>query len=455
MLFSSKYKNTNSLIIIFLIGILFSSFYAIYNINKFDKNENGRHLMIRGDTSLIWREANSFKKDLNKNQNFFGNGMEYTRTFLPSKMIAFYSLLSGHDLFEDSKSTIIKVGGKLPFLLFQIIIYYLSLIFLYKKILFLYDNKNISFCIILYLALDLNIIQWHGTFWTESIFISLQVFLVGMIISKNKTNLFCLSLGLFLGLIFLQKTVGILFILFIIFFIFFSESENKKLKVASIFLGFSLVLCFLGFDNFKKTGIFYIMPTQTKMAHYNVLIVQIYKEKNDLNTFKKIKKSEEEWKIENSYSEDNFKSLYNLRKFQQTKAIEAILNNKIITIKIYLKKIINHSLLNPLQTYYWHKYNQLEYAETEFHQSKESKQYKIFKILYSLIFYIILLIGFVRTIKDKKNYKFHLLLLFLVTYLIFMLGWVGNSRYYIPSIIFLSIFVGHGIDYISKLRYKN
>jgi hypothetical protein len=138
MLFSSKYKDTNSLIIIFLIGILFSSFYAIYNINKFDKNENGRHLMIRGDTSLIWREANSFKKDLNKNQNFFGNGMEYTRTFLPSKMIAFYSLLSGHDLYEDSKSTIVKVGGKLPFLLFQIIIYYLSLIFLYKKILFLY-----------------------------------------------------------------------------------------------------------------------------------------------------------------------------------------------------------------------------------------------------------------------------------------------------------------------------
>ena len=40
--------------------------YAIYNLNTFDKNEGNRHLMLRGDTSLIWYEAETFKKDLIK-----------------------------------------------------------------------------------------------------------------------------------------------------------------------------------------------------------------------------------------------------------------------------------------------------------------------------------------------------------------------------------------------------
>ena len=46
--------------------------------------------MIRGDLNLIWHEAVSFKKDLLSRKKIFGNGIEYTRTFLPSKIVAFY-----------------------------------------------------------------------------------------------------------------------------------------------------------------------------------------------------------------------------------------------------------------------------------------------------------------------------------------------------------------------------
>ena len=317
-----------------------------------------------------------------------------------------------------------------------------------------YDSKKVCFLVVAYLALDPNIIQWHGTFWSESIFISMQVFLVGMIINKNKTKLFCLSLGLFLGLIFLQKTVGVLFILFIAFYIFFTEIKNKSIKIFNIFAGFFLVLVLLGLDNYKKTGIFYVMPTQTKFAHYAVLVPQIFSEKNDMEGYIKLKEIEKKWRIDNNFSKKNFESVYNLRKFQQKKALEIILENKIITIKIYLKRIINHVVLNPFQTYYWHKYNQIEFANEEFHLSKESEKYFYFKVLYSLIFYTILLMGFIKIRNDKKNYKFHLLLLFLLSYLAFMLGWVGNSRYFVPSLIFLSIFFGHGMEYIRELRNK-
>ena len=140
--------------------------------------------MVRGDVALIWREAESFKKDFRDNKNLFGNGIEYTRTFLPSKIVAIYSSLFNKKLYEDSKNEIIQENGKLIYLSLQIILYYLSLLFLYKKLFLFYEDKNISFFVVSYLALDPNIIQWHGTLWTESIFVSLQVFLIGMIIKK-------------------------------------------------------------------------------------------------------------------------------------------------------------------------------------------------------------------------------------------------------------------------------
>ena len=450
----SKFERKNQLILIFLIGILISSFYAIYNVNKFDKNEDNNHLMIRGDVALIWQEAESFKKDIIETKSFFGNGIEYTRTFLPSKLIAIYSIITNQDLYEDYDNKIIKINGKMFYLLFQILFYYSCLLFLYKRLLYFYDDKNLIFYIIAFLSLDPNILQWHGTLWTESIFISFQILLIGMTIKSNKSNLFCLCLGLFLGLVFLQKTVSIFFIFFITLYIFFSEHKNYKLKIVNIFLGFTIILTLLGYDNYKKTGIFYVMPLQTKNAHYGSFIIQIYNTKNELKLIDQLQKSEEEWKVKNNYSEDNFQSRYDLGNFKQKKAIKIMLNNKIITMQIYLKKIIHHAVLNPFQTFYWHKYNQKDYYGIEFHLSKESKKYFIFKIFYSLIFYIILFVGIFSFIKKRNKLDFHLLIFFLVLYLVFMLGWVGNSRYFIPSVVFLSIFFGHGLNYFNKLRYK-
>ena len=77
-----------------------------------------------------------------------------------------------------------------------------------------------------------------------------------MIINRDKTNLFCLFLGLLLGAIFLQKTVGVLFILFISVYVLLTETKDKIIKTINIFVGFFLVLFLLGYDNFKKPGYF-------------------------------------------------------------------------------------------------------------------------------------------------------------------------------------------------------
>ena len=52
--------------------MMVSTGYAFFNLNKFDKIE-GSHLMIRGDTGLIWHEAEAFKNDFLEKKTFFGD----------------------------------------------------------------------------------------------------------------------------------------------------------------------------------------------------------------------------------------------------------------------------------------------------------------------------------------------------------------------------------------------
>ena len=448
----SALKNRKPIYLILLIGIIISIFYANFNLKVFDKNENNNHLMIRGDTNLIWYEAETFKKDLINNKNFFGNGSEYMRTFLPSKLIAFYSLITGYDLYEDFTTDKKSTNGKLLYLLFQILFYYLSLLFLYERLLDFYNDKKISLYITSFLALDLNILQWHGTFWTESIFFSLQIIFIAMLLKENKSIYFSLLLGFLIGVMCLQKTIALMFIFFVMIYLIFSE-KNFMLKILSIFFSFFVVLTLLGYDNYKKTGIFYVLPSNYNNAHYSVLIPQIYV-KNKLN-ISELKNLEEKWKQDNNFSEESFQSQYDFRIFKKKKAIEIMLDNKLTTIKIYLKNSIHHAVLNPAQTYFWHKYNQLRYRFIEFHLSLEEKKYFKYRIIYSLIFYLVVLAGLYEAFinnKSLKLMKFHILIIFLIFYSVFMLGWVGNSRYFMPSVIFLSIYFGHGVKYLSKIR---
>jgi hypothetical protein len=195
------------------------------------------------------------------------------------------------------------------------------------------------------------------------------------------------------------------------------------------------------------------MPAQTKTAHYHYIAKRIIKE-NEGN-IEKLKKEEEKWKIENHYNEDNFKSNYEYLNFRQDQAIQIMMGNKIKTIKIYFLNSLSHFILNPLQTYYWHKYNDQSNKNQEFHLSEEAKKYFYAKLLYSLIVYLIIALGLFKIYRNKFKINFHLLILGFVLYFIFMLGWVGNSRYFMPSLIFLSVFFGNGLMQLKKIFFQN
>lgn len=447
-------KANKSLVTIIILGITFSILYSLFNLKYFDKNQDlNKHLMIRGDLNLIWQESYELKKDFVENHKIIGAGKEYTRTFLPSKILSMFYLIFDEKFYQDYEKKVISIGGKLKFLFFQIIIFYSSLFFFYKKLIKYYENENLSLFIIGFLALDPNVIQWHGTFWTESIFFSIQLILLSVIISERKSYINFFIVGILIGVSFLQKTVAI-FLIFIVFVYFiFEEKEKKIFKNLIMISGFLIVLFFLAFDNYKKTGIAYIMPTQTKSAHY-VYIAQRIVNKNEGN-IERLKIEEERWKKENRYDESNFKSNYEYLNFIQDQALSVMMDNKIETIKIYIRNSLSHIILNPLQTYYWHKYNDQSYINQEFHLSEEAKKYFYFKLLYSFVIYSIVILGFFRIFNNRYKINFHLFILALVFYFILMLGWVGNSRYFMPSLILLSFFFGNGLVQLRKIFSQN
>ena len=450
--------NSKKFLIVLVFGFIISISLSQYNLDNFDKHDGvvSKHLMVLGDINLIWKEAETFKRDFfEQDKGFLESGKEYTRTFLPSKILAIYSKIFNVDLYENYEKNIVAIGGKYFYLIFQSILYYLSVIFFYSKLRVFYNNENLSFYVLLFLCLEPTILQWHSTFWTESIYLSLQLILFSLMISKNKSFINFLFLGVVSGLMFYQKTVFIFLIFPIIIYFFSIKLDKKILKIMMLLTIYGCFLLILGFANLKKTGVFYILPIQTKNAHYIHLLPQIWEKKGlEIDFDKYLKEDKKKWKYENNFNEDNFKDVIRFNNYRQSRMFEEIKNNKIITLQIYTKNIFHHALLNPVQTFYWHEYNKSE-REIEYHLSQDKKKWLVFRVIYSAMFYLIIFFGLKRMLRDSKKIKFHLFLILCLIYYALMLGWVGNTRYFVPSIMILSIFFSNGIYTILNFNKKN
>ena len=85
-------------------------------------------------------------------------------------------------LSEDGK---VSLGNKkILLLIIQSLTYYILLFFLYKKILDYLPSLNAKITI-LFLAFEPTIFMYHSSFWSESIFFSLQLLVILFIFNKN------------------------------------------------------------------------------------------------------------------------------------------------------------------------------------------------------------------------------------------------------------------------------
>tara|TARA_B100001142_G_scaffold4545_1_gene4640 strand:- start:1826 stop:3214 length:1389 start_codon:yes stop_codon:yes gene_type:complete len=448
--------NNKAFFIIFF-GFIISLLFSFQNIKKFNTLDvDNNHLMVRGDLLLIWDEAESFKNDIKNKESIFKAGKEYTRTYLPSKILAIYSMITGMKLFKNFDNLVVNNENKVQFLIFQIFFYYICLIYFYKKYKKFFNNEKKSLIILAIFVFEPTLNQWHSSFWTESIFLSLQLFFLGMIMSKSKSNIFYFFTGIVLGLLFLQKTIAILLIFPFLIYLYFSNEIKKIQKTIFTCSGLFLILFYLGYSNFIKTGIFYIMPMQTKSAHYSYLVEPILDTKYNVDELKKSLKDEEQKIIkENNLNLETFHGQLALNKFKQKKTIEIAMNNKATTIYIYIKNTLHHYLLNPVQVYYWHKYNQKEFSSIEYHMSEDKKKWVIPRIIYSILIYSICFIGLINILLKKNKTNFYFFLLLCVLYYSFMLGWVGNTRYFMPAFALFPFFITEGLALLFKIKEYN
>ena len=439
-----------SLFTLFLISIS-NNFYQIKLFDKYEgskKNPN-KHLMINGDIGNFWYEANQIDKEIQQGKNYLETGGEYRRPYLPSRTFYLFSYFFEKNLITDSGKVFIGTK-KVLILIFQSLFFYSVLFALYRSILKKIPRLN-SQIIILFLACEPTIFQYHSSFWSESIFFSLQLIILIFIFKNHYSISNLLLFGLILGIFYLQRSVSIFYILivFTYFIIFIREKILRNLFL--IFTGFMIVLAFIGFHNYKRVGVFYVTSTQAKDGFYIYLAPEILAKKHNINSklaLKNLQNKKVSWINENKLNIDKEIDRLRIYNYQQKEAFKIILENPLISFKVIANKTLHFFVIDPVtHVYYFHRWNS---DNGDFYKSEMQKKWISSRIIYSIFIYSFCFMG-VLSIYKKKEYRHILIYIFLsIIYFTVVQSWYGGTRYFAPILIYLSFLFSYGVTFLIK-----
>jgi len=461
-------------IVIFL-GFLLSTILSTYYISKYDKyNEDGKgHIMLKDDTLHHWKSAAKIVEEVKSGNNFFLSGGPVNSKPLLQRIVALYSIISGHEIIEEQEPNLkLKLGGKLPFLVFQSLIYYLSLFYLTMKIVKFFPTKN-CFYIILFLSLEPTIFQFHSSFWTESIYLTLQILILSLALNNSRKFFICFIIGILCGLLLLQRTVGVFYLVPVIIFYIFQYNKKSIRPIISIIFGYSLIAILLIGYNYKKTNSIYFLPSEVKNNIFAFFFIDVLaKAKNTPVTV--IRKNEiiktNDWLIKNNINLvsspdiDNFVSVTSffifidgkedviLNDYLFGRAMQIFYENPVVTLKHLTFKLSHFNVLNPMFIYFNYEHRGKN-KEPQFYLSDTHKKIIPIRIFYSILIYLICAMGFFHMYKEK-NYKILLLVTLSIFYYQSVAGWYGQTRLQIPILIYLSFLFGNGIIFTTNFLNK-
>ena len=437
-------------ILIILIGFSLSCLLSIYSINKFDiyeisSDDEQRHSMIKGVNANHWYKAKDIKDQLSEGKSYFQTGDIYDRNYLPSRIFLIYSYLTGDQLVEDRPdSKIVTNKKKVIFLIFQSILYFSILFFFSLRLLNLFKPLTVLF-VVGFLSLEPSLIQWHSSFWSESIFVSFQLLFFAILLKKNLRSKDLIFAGLILGLMFLQRSATIYYIFPILFLLFFLIDDYKLKKISFFLASYLIIILFVGYHNLKRAGVFYIAPTDQKLAIMIYMMPNIMSSVEDISIEEsrvKINNQINNFKKKNNFQLSNEVDLIKYYKMIQNYSYNYIFRNPIETTKFVIKKSLHTAVLDPVHVSYFHKF---EYKGKDRYLNSLEHQFWIpIRITYSILIYLIILVGFFSLLKSNK--KIFLLTFLSTIYFFLILSWLGNPRYLTPCIVYLSLFFGFGMD---------
>ena len=106
-------------------------------------------------------------------------------------------------------------------------------------------------------------------------------------------------------------------------------------------------------------------------------------------------------------------------------------------------------VLNPFHIYSDHRFASGEI----YYKSTTHKKFIPYRIVYTLLIFFIIFVGFLKLLK-KDNKELITILLLSSLYFFIAISWHGNTRYFVPVLIYLSVFFGNGavsiIDFFSR-----
>jgi len=431
--------------------------------------------MLKDETLDHWYRGAKIVKDVKNGKNFFLSGdISLTKSLtkpLPQRLVAIYSLLSGHEIIDEWEPNIkIKLGGKLPFLIIQSLVYYLALVYLTLKIIKIFPIEN-CFYIVFFLAFEHTIIQYHSSFWSESFYFTLQILILGLLLNNSHKIFDNLFIGILVGILFLQRSATVFYLIpIIIYFIFSYKSKSVKPIIASV-IGYSLIVLLIGIYNYKKTDIFFFYPSEGKRDLYVYFSIPLLAQKEKISENevqkKEIQKAYKWLKDNNIKLEDEFdllkminvtsfllfikneKTKIKFFNYMNNRQYKIIFENPLIATKLAIIKAIHFSVLDPIHNYYYNDYRGYN-KEPPFFKSQIHKKWIPYRIIYTLLIYFVCFVGLIYFLK-QKNYQLLLLLALSILYYTIILGWTGMTRLYVPNLIYLSLFFGNGLVLLINL----
>ena len=443
-------------LLLFVISIVISnSFINKFENKKFKAYENTHTYssLIHEDTVQYFRSAQKISEDLNDGKSFFSSGEPYNFTFLyPRIIFIFNKLFNSDSLIIDDSNLKISFKNYKIFVYLQIIIYFFSVLFL-RSSLSKFFKKNLADIISIILLINPILMQWHLSILTESIFLSFLIIIISfLIISKSNFHFFII--GLFIGILYTQRTIAFLYPLIFIFFIFLLNENYLKrfFKFISLISGFSLILILIGFHNLNRADIFYFTPIQSKTDLQSYLEPHILSKsqnltKEEINIF--FKERSQNILDNNNFNLEIEKDRIIFLNQIRNKSLENILKNKIITIKIISKNYFHSVLLNPVQVYYASKYQKW----FDYKNSKDHSFWLKLRIIITLIFFSITALGFYLSFK-VLDLKLNMFLIFSCLYFFGVSCWLGNTRYFTPSVLFMSVYFSIFLNQVFLKFYR-
>jgi len=466
------FKKNNLFILIIFLGFCFSVILSSYYVIKYDKyikDSDVGHQLIKDETFYHWSSGAKIADEVRKGKNFFlAGGVTFTKP-LQQRITALYSLITGYELIEQwDKIPRVTIGGKIPYLVLQGLIYSLSLLFFAKKLSKIIPN-NAFLYVICFLSFELTIFQYHSSFWTESIYFSLQLIIFGMLLERRTSFYYNLIIGLLIGFLFLQRSGGIFYIFPILLCSIFLFKKKITPIFVGIILGNIIILTLMGSYNQYKTNKFYIFPLEGKYSLYTYFSVpDVLSKKLNVSEAEAFKQDAEkmiDWIKKNNFelksSLENITSSLMLKKHLKndedklkfynklnSRQYEILLDNPILTLKAIVINTLHLIVLNPVHNHYYNESRGKN--KIEFYKTDKQKEFIPYRIIYTLIIYSFCFIGFISLYQKKKFYELSLVTLSVLYYVV-LFGWYGKTRLHVPSLIYLSVFFGVGLD--SFLNY--